>query len=201
MAQKQKPGWHNRGYLPHFDANTLVQHVVFRTKASLGSHVLDVARHLDRASARRLIDSELDKSKQGQVFDQPVLADLMQERLRYFDGDRYDLQAWCIMPNHVHVLLVTAPEILLGQIVKTWKSQATRAINAVWDTQGEIFARDYFDRYMRNSTQVSNAIAYIENNPVAGGLCSTPQVWPWSSSAAKCKNWSPTRERMPLFLD
>jgi putative transposase len=166
-----------RGYLPHFDANTLVQHVVFRTANSLPNDILERARQHDSAQSRRMIDAALDGGQSGNLFKDPQFADLMQIGLRYFDGDRYDLQAWCIMPNHVHVLLVTAPNVLLGQIVKTWKSQATRLINAKTISSGPIFARDYFDRYIRNSLQMNRAIAYIEHNPINAGLCQTREDW------------------------
>ena len=201
MVHTQKPGWHCRGYLPHFDANTLVQHVVFRTSGSLSASVLENVRTLDSLNARQAIDDELDNSKNGIVFANTELANFMLNGLKHFDGDRYDLQAWCIMPNHVHVMLVTAPDILLGQIVKTWKSQATRQINFCLGSTGEVFARDYFDRFMRNSAQVNRTIAYIENNPVKAALCNRPEDWIWSSSAARLQGWQPSHKRMPLFID
>jgi REP element-mobilizing transposase RayT len=190
-----------RGYLPHFDANTLVQHVVFRTANSLPNDILERARQHDSAQSRRMIDAALDGGQSGNLFKDPQFADLMQIGLRYFDGDRYDLQAWCIMPNHVHVLLVTAPNVLLGQIVKTWKSQATRLINAKTISSGPIFARDYFDRYIRNSLQMNRAIAYIEHNPIKAGLCQTREDWLWSSANAKQDGWLPSHARMPVFID
>jgi putative transposase len=201
MLQQLKPGWHRRGYLPHFDANTLVQHVVFRTAASLNSDTLDAATRQGHSEGRRIIDQALDASQNGTLFEQADLADIMQAGILHFDGDRYDLQAWCIMPNHVHVLLVTAPKVLLGQIVKTWKSQATREINACLKSSGPIFARDYFDRYIRNSLQMKRAIGYIEENPIKAGLCLNVDEWQWSSAQAKRSGWSPCHARMPLFID
>jgi putative transposase len=201
MKQDQKPGWHSRGYLPHFDANTLVQHVVFRTTDSLLLSEIEMSRRFDATTARRLLDVQMDRNGLGNVFGKPEIAKIMQDGLLHFDGERYDLQAWCIMPNHIHALLVTEPACLLGQIVKTWKSQATRTINAECDTNGSVFARDYFDRYMRTSRQVSATIGYIEQNPVKAGLCLDADQWLWSSAAARKNGWRPRLDRMPLFID
>ena len=49
----------------------------------------------------------------------------MQDALWFFDGARYDLQAWCVMPNHVHVILVVHKDFLLGEIVRSWKRSVT----------------------------------------------------------------------------
>jgi putative transposase len=199
MAQVQKPGWHSRGYLPHFDANPLVQHVVFRTKNSLPQTDIEMARSFDAPTSRRFLDSQLDRNGFGCVFANPEMAKIMQDGLLHFDADRYDLQAWCIMPNHIHVLLVTEPTHLLGQIVKTWKSQATRSINKACNTTDAVFARDYFDRYMRTSSQMSATIGYIEQNSVKAGLCLQSDQWPWSSAAARKRGWQPSHDRMPVF--
>jgi putative transposase len=54
----------------------------------------------------------------------PAVAGVVQETLLHFDGERYRLLAWCIMPNHVHVLM--DPQAALGKIVQSWKSYTGR---------------------------------------------------------------------------
>jgi hypothetical protein len=48
------------------------------------------------------------------------IAEVVAVALNYFDGDRYELLAWCVMPNHVHV--VFEPHLQVDRIVHSWKS-------------------------------------------------------------------------------
>lgn len=201
MDRTQKPGWHERGYLPHVDANTLLQHVVFRTFGSLPKQVVREVETAPLFLQRSLIDEALDTSLNGHIFADPTYADIMQSALRYFDGDRYDLQAWCIMPNHVHVVLVTDPDVLLGAIVKSWKHSVAWRINKLQGTQGPIFAKDYFDRFVRNSRQAEAAINYVEANPVKAKMVNQSCAWQWSSVYFRAQGWVPRHDRLPLFLD
>jgi putative transposase len=200
MSKTEKPGWHNRGYLPHYDANTLVQHVVFRTLGSLPSYVLERLAPPNVAATSAALELALDQSCYDPIFSVPANADIMQAALRYFDGDRYDLQAWCIMPNHVHVVFVTNPDMLLGNIVKSWKRSVAWSINKARGQTGSVFAFDYFDRYMRNLRQAETAIHYVEVNPVKAGLCQNAADWPWSSAHHRAHGWRPKHNRLPLFL-
>jgi putative transposase len=201
MEAPQKPGWHDRGYLPHFDANTLLQHVVFRTVGALPKHVVEQAKLAPQGLQRSLIDDALDNSQDGSVFSDHDCADIMQKALRHFDGDRYDLQAWCVMPNHVHVVLVTDPQVLLGRIVKSWKHAVAWRINKLQGTERPIFAKDYFDRFVRNLKQADSAIGYVEANPVKTGLVEDAASYRWSSAYFRMQGWLPRHDRLLLFLD
>jgi putative transposase len=201
MQARAKPGWHERGYLPHFDANTLLQHIVFRTAGSLPQHIVDQAGLAPPDLKRSLVDEALDSSSNGHLFNQPEHADLMQSALRFFDGNRYDLQAWCVMPNHIHVVLVTSPDVLLGAVIRSWKRYVTRSINKIHDFKGPIFAPDYFDRFVRNLRQAETAIHYVEANPVRAGLVQQATNYPWSSAYFRARGWRPRHDRLPLFID
>ena len=113
-------------------------------------------------------------------------AGAMQETLIRWDGDRYRLLAWCVMPNHVHVLIET--KALLAKIVQSWKSFTGRwalQMNAELDLgvpSGALWMREYWDRFIRDETHFAYVLNYIERNPVAAGLCKEPQDWPWSSA-------------------
>jgi REP element-mobilizing transposase RayT len=118
----------------------------------------------------------------------PQLASLLQDTLLKWDGARYRLFAWCIMPNHVHVLLeTTAP---LSKIVQSWKSFTGRWAmkkNAELGlgVPGEsLWMREYWDRYIRDGDHFDHVRAYIERNPVAAGLCKEACEWPWSSASS-----------------
>ena len=200
MIAIEKPGWHARGYHPHYEANTLVQHVVFRTFGSITPAILAKANTLSANEKSKLLDIWLDRGSQGRVFSDPDCAVIMENCLRYFDGDRYDLQAWCVMPTHVHVFLVTDSAVRIGQCVHSWKQAATRTLKQHLGQSGPFFAKDYFDRYCRTLKQSEATIGYIEANPVKAGLCADASGWPWSSAFARANGWSSRHDRLPLFL-
>ena len=187
-------GWHNRGYLPHFDAPCVLQSITFRLADSLPQEKL---RELEReltvtpdterdAARRRTIETWLDAGIGCCALRHPELAMLMQETLLKFDGNRYRLLAWCVMPNHVHVLI--EPITSLSKIVQSWKSFTGRWALARNTKLGlnipgkQFWMRDYWDRYIRHQQHLDAVVAYIHNNPVAARLCGQPQTWPWSSA-------------------
>ena len=162
-------GWHSRGYLPHYDGWDITQHVVFRLFDSVppteqeGDDVLD--RHLGSSVLR-----------------DAACARIVANALLHHDRQRYTLQAWCIMPNHVHVLLATQKAVELGSIVRLWKAYSAAQINKLLGRKGRLWAKDYFDRYIRDQKQFDFAKHYIEMNPVTAGLCAAPADWPFSSA-------------------
>jgi REP element-mobilizing transposase RayT len=194
-------GWHSRGYLPHFDACGVVQHVVLSTRGALDRASLEQLSTLSPVQRRQHLDAMLDRSKAGTIFKDPRCAAAMETQFFYFDGHRYDLLAWCIMPNHVHVVLCCYGETSLGQIIRTWKVHTVRAISAFSGQRVEVFAKDYFDRFMRNGQQTLAAMAYVEHNPVAAGLCDEPEAWRFSSAWHKVGGWVPRTNNLPVTID
>jgi putative transposase len=196
----ENKGWHSRGYLPHFDADGVVQHVVLNTKAALPPKFLNSLSDLDFLEKFEKIEAALDCAASGNIFEDGECAAAVEREVIFFDGDRYDLLAWCIMPNHLHVVLCCLGGAPLGQIVRSWKVHSTIAINRLLGTQGPIFAKDYFDRFMRDGSQTETAIAYAENNPVAAGLCRHPPEWRYSSAWHKSNGWEPRTVNLPVTI-
>jgi putative transposase len=196
----ERKGWHSRGYIPHFDGSGLVQHVVLRTFNSLPKDTLEPLPNEETAQRRTRIDAALDRSQSGRTFAEEAAAQTMAQALKHFCGSRYDLLAWCVMPNHVHTVICAYPDHHLGQIVRSLKTFVTQEINRINQTSGPVFAKDYFDRYMRNGIQTERAIAYVENNPVSAGLCLEPHHWPWSSAFERAKGWKPRTGNLPIWL-
>jgi REP element-mobilizing transposase RayT len=93
---------------------------------------------------------------------------------------QYDLGAWVLMPNHVHMVL--HPYGDLARAVTRIKACSAKEANQRLNRKGEFWARDYFDRWIRDRAEEQRIIRYIENNPVKAGLCSCPEDWIWSSS-------------------
>ena len=186
-------GWHSRGYLPHLDSAEVQQAITFRLADALPKQVIEKwKRELgmggpqedDRAECelRQRIARYEDAGHGSCVLRDPTSVTIMQDALLHFDGLRYRLLEWCVMPNHVHVLVHCPMGTRLGEMVKSWKIHSARRINQRLGREGGLWALDYHDRYIRDLDHLANARAYIRRNPVKAGLCRKPEDWPWSSA-------------------
>jgi REP element-mobilizing transposase RayT len=172
-----------------FDNSNLVQHVVCRLADSLPAALqkeLDQVRRDDRVP---VIDAALDQGHGRRDLAIPAVADLVQAALLAFDADRYVLIAWCVMPNDVHALLAPRPGYRLDRIMHSLKSYTAKEANRVLGRSGPFWAREYFDRFMRNTDHLARTAAYIEGNPVNAGLCESVSDWRFSSA------WAGGRQR------
>ena len=126
--------WHSRGYHPHLDAAYLTQHITFRLADSVPASLINrwrAALHGDRAAEmhRRIAKYE-DAGRGACHLRRPEIARLVQDALLRFDRKRYRLLDWCVMPNHVHVLIEQAAGVPLYKIVHSWKGYTSRQANA-----------------------------------------------------------------------
>jgi len=188
--------WHSRGYLPHFDSGHVIQHVTFHLWDSLPAEAIArIDRELHDASPneaaierRERIDAWIDAGHGSCVLRDTHAARMVQDALLHFDGERYRLFAWVVMPNHVHTLLQTLPGWSLSQIVSSWKSYTGRRISRVLRAHGNetatahVWHREYWDRYVRDEHHFEAVRRYIRDNPVNAGLVSAPHEWMWSSA-------------------
>jgi REP element-mobilizing transposase RayT len=95
-----------------------------------------------------------------------------------------ELGAWVLMPNHVHV--VVRPRFDLPKVVSWVKACSARDANRLLSRAGRPFwARDYFDRWIRDRIEEQKITNYFEQNPVKAGLCSAPEDWLWSSARTR----------------
>ncbi len=186
--------WYSRGYLPHRDDVQQLQSITFRLADSLPSKkLLEIEEELKQQpvtqraiNRRKRIEQWLDSGAGCCALQHPKLAQLLEETLLKFDGIRYSLIAWCVMPNHVHTLI--QPVSNLANIVKSWKSFTGRWALAHNNELGlrietkRLWMHDYWDRYVRDPEHLQRLIEYIHQNPVKAGLCSRPELWKWSSA-------------------
>ncbi len=178
----------HRTHLPHFEAGETAQHITFRlhdslpiaTLASWDNELRTIANDTERdRERRRRIEDALDQGLGACWLRRADIAEIVATALAHFDGTRYRLYAWVIMPNHVHVLIAPLFENSLSSIVHSWKSFTAKKINALLHRDGEFWQADYFDRFIRNAEQWEKTLYYIRNNPVKAGLCKTPEDWQW----------------------
>ena len=192
MKEITQPHWHSRGYLPHFDCPNTVQHVTFRLADSLPAAALTrmegelfLLPEEQRDPERRKSLEELADAGHGScILRRPDAALLVQSALLMFDGDRYRMLAWVVMPNHVHALMEPLNGWTLGKIVWSWKSFTGRRLAPLLGnvSAGRVWHREYWDRFVRNADHFRNVVEYIHWNPVKAGLARSPQEYEWSSA-------------------
>jgi alanyl-tRNA synthetase len=97
--------------------------------------------------------------------------------LKHFDGDRYRLYAWCVMPNHVHVVFRPNPGFKIESILHSWKSFTAHECNKLLGRDGEFWRRESYDRLIRDAAEFEEKVEYTLNNPLAAGLKNWTWVW------------------------
>ena len=140
------------------------------------------------ADFRRRIEYYLDQNYGEGWLRIAAVADIVQETLFKWDGEKYRLISWVIMPNHGHILLSPFEGISLSDIMHSIKSFTAHAANKILDRKGHFWAKEYFDRYIRDQRHFASTIKYIENNPVKARLCKLPEEWPYGSAHFKTRS-------------
>jgi REP element-mobilizing transposase RayT/Fe-S-cluster containining protein len=201
MPSNPKPieprGWHSRGYHPHFDGGKdFAQSVTFRLADSLPRHVAEqmdadlksLPTSLQDPEKRKRIEAFLDAGYGSCSLREPPVSDMVESALLFFDGERYRLHAWVVMPNHVHVIFTPIEPHSLSQIVGSWKTFTAKEANRLLGRSGQYWQEDYFDRFIRDEKHFEDAVNYIEGNPVAAGLCARIEDWPRSSARRRASS-------------
>jgi len=212
-------GWYSRGYLPHRDHPGLLQSITYRLADSLPADAVArveeelrlVGPQRRDAQRRKRLEAWLDAGHGCCVLRDPRAAPLIVNNWRRFAGERYDLIAWVVMPNHAHVLVRMYEGSALGKIVQSWKSYTARRIRPLMvEERGRagarrsqpgragarrsqaggagarrsqaVWMREYWDRFIRNERHFAVVVDYIHKNPVKAGLAARPEDWQWSSA-------------------
>jgi REP element-mobilizing transposase RayT len=183
-------GWHSRGYIPHFDGGEILQFITFRLADSMPQELLarwrqELAHEPDidiDAVLRKRIEHYLDQGYGECHLRDARVAKTVQKSLLFFDGERYRLTAWVIMPNHVHLLLTPCAGQQLSNILQSLKSYTANEANKLLRRKGQFWQPESFDRWIRDADHFAKVIAYIETNPVQVRLCAKPDDWPFSSA-------------------
>jgi REP element-mobilizing transposase RayT len=130
------------------------------------------------------LDRLLDHAHTGPLcLRMPQIAQLTVDAI-HFRANRadYDLHAYVIMPNHVHLLIT--PRVGIAALMQSLKRFTARQANLALGLTGVPFWQDEsYDREVRNPVEFQRIAGYIEKNPVTAGLSLTPETFPWSSAA------------------
>ena len=135
-----------------------------------------------------MADRILDSGTYGPLhLKEPAAAKIVEDSILFGAGERYELLAWCVMANHVNVLFT--PIWKFEKILQGMKGYTAYEINSSQNQRGRVLWQDEsFDHWVRDEEELARIVFYIENNPVAAGLCSKPEDWPWSFARFR-KRW------------
>ena len=205
-----------RGYLPHLEHPNSTYFVTFRLIGSIPHKVVEswkaerkeireeaerhgrpLSKH-EQTRLKRLFSARTEKYL-DQLYGEcwlknPVIAEIVLNALKYFDGTRYRLHAWCVMPNHVHVVFTTLPtgaelQSHLIPILHSWKSYTAHRANKVLRRVGPFWQDEYYDRLIRSDNELAHYIHYTLQNPVKANLSEDWKEWAWSGCSEKVRRF------------
>ena len=111
------------------------------------------------------------------------IANLMAGAVQFHQGQRFDLLAWVVMPNHVHAVVRPHPDWTLSKILQSWKGYTAREANRILHRTGQMFWQpEAYDHLVRDDDDLHRCVRYTTLNPVNAALCQRPEEWPWSST-------------------
>jgi type I restriction enzyme R subunit len=123
----------------------------------------------DRSAFQRAFSkkyhSMLDECRGSCVLRRPELARLVADSLLYFDGTRYDMGDFVVMPNHVHLLVRLLGETDLRKQYRSWTHYSAREINRALGRKGRFWQEEGFDHLVRKADQREYLQRYIADNP------------------------------------
>jgi REP element-mobilizing transposase RayT len=132
------------------------------------------------------MDRRLDRASAGPMYlRQPAIAQLVMESIRKGEQlDHYELYAFVVMANHVHVLI--HPHVDPSRLLKSLKGATAREANKLLGRTGEPFwQKESYDHWVRGHAEFERIRVYIENNPVKAGLVKAPEQYLWSSASVE----------------
>jgi REP element-mobilizing transposase RayT len=141
------------------------------------------------------MDRYLDAARRGPAhLRRPEIAQIVVDSIhKGVQLGHYQLHAWVVMPNHVHLLI--EPLMDPSRILKSLKGFTARAANQALGCTGEAFwQKESYDHWVRNDREYGRILAYIEENPVKAGLVKTPDAFRRSSASHRDESRCGTHE-------
>ena len=113
----------------------------------------------------RLREQELDTCHGACLLRSPAAADILSETLMFFDGERYVMGDFVILPNHVHLLVAFYDDTNLRKQCASWMRYSAREINRLVGRVGALWQEEPFDHLVRSEDQLEYLRRYIAENP------------------------------------
>ena len=124
------------------------------------------------------LDRFLDGGRGECLWKAPDFRSVLCSALHHFDGERVELQAYVIMPNHVHILCRPLGETRLEELCGSWKRRSAQQVQRRLGRTGALWLDESHDRIIRGAIHYQRAVCYIARNPIEAGLSShEATVW------------------------
>lgn len=169
-------GWYKRKNLPHLDCDEVIQFITYRLfdsvpkdQISRWRDELEITDLTTRCSTKykQLLKriSEYEDSGYGACYlKNSMIYDIVKNSFLFYDGRKYDLIKWVIMPNHIHIVIKQKPGVSLPTIIQNWKSYTSSEANKILNRKGEFWMDNYYDTYIRDDEHLEAVIKYIDKN-------------------------------------
>ncbi len=207
---------HYRRYLPHILppderlfitfrlANSLPKDIILKLKTEKDAAVELIRKTVTEEATRKVelykiqkryfakFDSYLHQCLNGvQYLGIEAIAEVLSEALHYRDTKYYQLHAFCIMPNHVHVLLTTTiHQEGFFRVLQSLKRHTARKSNELLDLTGNAFwGEESYDHVVRDDEEFVRIIDYIVQNPVKAGLTGKWEDWKYTYVSKEIMQW------------
>jgi putative transposase len=205
-----EPKTYYRRHLPHYQPpEGATYHVVFRLKGSLPAKAIEELRAESEEAERGLektkegkdkirllrelrwtyferFDVLLDANSTGPLWlKEPEVAEIVKEALHYRDDKVYGLLAFCIMPNHVHMVFelvsrTDCPTYPVTEILRKLKWNTALRTNRALHRRGAFWQDESYDHVIRDGNELERTIWYVLENPVKAGSVQSWKQWPWT---------------------
>ena len=171
----------HRRRLPHAYPDNTPLFLTWHLHGSVTASLLPPPGSLTPGQASVWLDRQLDTARKGPMYlRQPQIAEIVVASIRKgAELEHYDLAAYVVMANHVHLLIV--PKIAPDRLMRSLKGSTAREANRLLGRTGEPFwQKESSDHWVRNRVELERIRNYIENNPVQAGLVRTAGDYRWS---------------------
>jgi len=197
-----------RRNLPHYQPSVATYFTTFRLAGSLPLAVTENLRRERENSQRFLTAIETHTEKRGLFqshqpayferfsalidgsthgphwLGEPRVAEVVSRAIHSHDNTDFELFAFCIMPNHVHMIFhVTGASgngPLVTDILRQIKGKTARECNLVLHRSGPFWQHESYDHVVRDSEELRRTIWYVLHNPVKAALVNDWSDWPWT---------------------
>ncbi len=209
FLERDSPVRKDRRHLPHWRLRGTFNYVTWRLFDSLPQEKLIAWRtekhawlmeHPKPWDARttaeyrnlfpKRLDAWLDAGYGSCYLRRPECGAVVANAFHYYDGDRYDLASYVVMPNHVHALFLLRGETELEEVTHSIKSYTANEINKLVGRKGQLWQHEGFDHLLRGAEQLEGCMTYIRRNPEDAKLKPGEYIFYEAPSFRDPDNWT-----------
>lgn len=178
-------------------AGSLPRELIFRLTAEAEARARQIQQTASQAEVDLLmyeeqkryfsrVDRYLDKGIFGPTWlQEPEIAQIAMDSFHFLNGRMFDLDAFCVMHNHVHAVFAPLENqdggyIGLPKIMHAFKRHTAFESNQILGRSGPFWQHESYDHVVRGPDEWERILGYVLHNPVKAGLVENWQDWPFS---------------------